>query len=239
MTAIGPAAGHAALMDGIYRRQRHVYDATRKYYLLGRDRLIARLDVPAEGAVLEIGCGTGRNLLLAARRNPRASFYGIDISEAMLATARRNIGAGMADGRVALAAADATAFDPEELFGRAMFDRIYFSYALSMIPEWEKAIARAVDSIALGGSLHVVDFGAQENLPRWFRTLLRAWLSKFHVEPRAILPAELASQAERIGGRVEFTPLYRGYAWHVVLRRGTTAKAAAYSTVAARAAAIA
>ena len=28
-------------MDRIYRRQRHVYDFTRKYYLLGRDRLIA------------------------------------------------------------------------------------------------------------------------------------------------------------------------------------------------------
>ena len=33
-------------MDRIYRRQRHVYDLTRKYYLLGRDRLIADLDVP-------------------------------------------------------------------------------------------------------------------------------------------------------------------------------------------------
>ena len=30
-----PAGGHAALMDGVYRYQRHVYDLTRKYYLLG------------------------------------------------------------------------------------------------------------------------------------------------------------------------------------------------------------
>lgn len=239
MTATGHVAGHAALMDGVYRRQRHVYDATRKYYLLGRDRLIAGLDVHPEGTVLELGCGTGRNLLLAARRYPQARFYGIDISEAMLATARRNIGAEKAASRIALAAGDATAFDPEELFERAMFDRIYFSYALSMIPDWEKAIAMAVDSIAIGGSLHIVDFGAQENLPRWSRALLRAWLSKFHVEPRTMLAAELASQAERIGGRIEFTPLYRGYAWHAVLRRGTSAKAAAYSTAAARAAAIA
>ena len=28
-------------MDGIYRYQRHIYDLTRKYYLLGRDRMIA------------------------------------------------------------------------------------------------------------------------------------------------------------------------------------------------------
>ena len=39
MTAIG-ARDHAALMDTVYRGQRHIYDATRKYFLFGRDRLI-------------------------------------------------------------------------------------------------------------------------------------------------------------------------------------------------------
>ena len=28
-------------MNRMYRRQRHIYDGTRRYYLLGRDRLIA------------------------------------------------------------------------------------------------------------------------------------------------------------------------------------------------------
>ena len=37
------AVASAVLMARIYRRQRHVYDFTRKYYLLGRDRLIDRL----------------------------------------------------------------------------------------------------------------------------------------------------------------------------------------------------
>ena len=36
------AAPSTPLMDRIYRHQRHVYDVTRKYYLLGRDRLIDR-----------------------------------------------------------------------------------------------------------------------------------------------------------------------------------------------------
>ncbi len=31
---------HATLMDRVYKRQRHFYDATRKYYLLGRDPMI-------------------------------------------------------------------------------------------------------------------------------------------------------------------------------------------------------
>lgn len=87
MTAQASGA-HAALMDGVYRHQRHIYDLTRKYYLLGRDTMIAGLDVPDGGTVLELGCGTGRNILHAARRYPRAVFSGLDISAAMLDTAR-------------------------------------------------------------------------------------------------------------------------------------------------------
>ena len=30
-------------MNRMYRRQRHIYDGTRRYYLLGRDQLIAGL----------------------------------------------------------------------------------------------------------------------------------------------------------------------------------------------------
>ena len=42
---------HAEAMDAIYRTQRHIYDLTRKYYLLGRDRLIADLAPPRGGTV--------------------------------------------------------------------------------------------------------------------------------------------------------------------------------------------
>jgi S-adenosylmethionine-diacylgycerolhomoserine-N-methlytransferase len=34
---------HATAMDRMYRHARHIYDLTRKPYLLGRDRLIAEL----------------------------------------------------------------------------------------------------------------------------------------------------------------------------------------------------
>ena len=41
----------AAEMDAIYRVQRHIYDASRKYYLLGRDGMLAGLDPPPGGTV--------------------------------------------------------------------------------------------------------------------------------------------------------------------------------------------
>ncbi|TIS77798.1 MAG: class I SAM-dependent methyltransferase [Mesorhizobium sp.] len=212
-----PPARHAELMDGVYRWQRHIYDLTRKYYLLGRDRLIAGLDVPAGGTVLELGCGTGRNIVLAARRYPDARFFGLDISAEMLETATAAIAREGLSGRVKLARGDATDFDATALFAIESFDRIFVSYSLSMIPGWEKTVSAALAALPPGGSLHVVDFGQQEALPRWFRTLLRGWLRKFQVEPREALRAVLASESERIGACLRFRTLYRGYAWLAVV----------------------
>ena len=200
-------------MDAIYRSQRHIYDLTRKYYLLGRDALIAGIAPPEGGTVLEIGCGTGRNLIAAARAWPDARFFGIDISEAMLETARAKVAAAGLAGRIVLAQGDATAFDATALFGVAAFDRVFQSYTLSMIPDWRGAIREGVDKLVPGGRLDVVDFGQQERLPAPFRALLFAWLGKFDVTPRATLQAALIEAASEAGGTARFTPLHRGYAW--------------------------
>jgi S-adenosylmethionine-diacylgycerolhomoserine-N-methlytransferase len=208
------------LMDEVYRRQRHIYDVTRKYFLLGRDTLISRLDLHQEGSVLEIGCGTGRNLIAAARRYPDAKLFGLDVSTVMLATARANIRSAGLEGRIRLALGDATRFDAEALFGRATFDRAFFSYSLSMIPAWRDALREAVATVEpAGGRLLLVDFGGQERLPVWFKRLLRAWLGKFHVTPRAELHAALAELAVSKGGRLDFRPLYRDYAHFAELTR--------------------
>ncbi|MEO0625252.1 MAG: class I SAM-dependent methyltransferase [Pseudomonadota bacterium] len=205
---------HAALMDGVYRWQRHIYDATRKFYLLGRDRLIGDLQPDPHGTVLEIGCGTGRNLVLAARRYPDARFYGLDISTEMLVTARRKIAkAGLAE-RITLAEADATAVDPRTLFGVDGFDRVFFSYTLSMVPQWETALDQAMEVLSRGGKLHVVDFGQQREMPRAIHAVLKKWLALFHVEARANLGDGIAAAAGRRSDvTVEFTSRYYDYCW--------------------------
>jgi S-adenosylmethionine-diacylgycerolhomoserine-N-methlytransferase len=219
MSATELPASHAELMDGVYRWQRHTYDLTRKYYLLGRDRLIAGLHVPAGGTVLELGCGTGRNIILAARRYPDARFFGLDISTEMLETAQASLDRRALSDRVTLARGDATEFDAKALFGIENFDRIFVSYSLSMIPGWEKTVSAALAALSPNGSLHVVDFGQQEALPLWFRTLLRGWLKKFHVEPRETLRAVLKSESARTGTSLRFETLYRGYAWLASVER--------------------
>jgi S-adenosylmethionine-diacylgycerolhomoserine-N-methlytransferase len=208
----------AELMNRTYRHQRHIYDFTRKYFLLGRDRLIDGL-APRDGdAVLEIGCGTGRNLAVAASRYPAARLFGIDVSTEMLASASASIArAGLAP-QVRLAHADATSFDPQPLFGIARFDRVFVSYSLSMIPQWEAVIDHALSVLGLGGELHIVDFGAQSRLPGVFRTLLRRWLAVFHVTPRDELEPAFRTRAHARNALLIFARPYRDYAQYAVLR---------------------
>jgi S-adenosylmethionine-diacylgycerolhomoserine-N-methlytransferase len=206
------------LMNRTYRYQRHIYDFTRQYFLLGRDRLIDGL-TPRDGdAVLEVGCGTGRNLAVAAARYPAAHLYGIDVSTEMLASAGATIArAGLAP-RVRLAHADATSFDPQPLFGIARFDRVFVSYSLSMIPQWEAVIDHALAILGAGGELHIVDFGGQRRLPDAFGTLLRRWLAVFHVTPRDDLEAALRARAHARNARLIFARPYRDYAQYAVMR---------------------
>lgn len=189
---------HAALMDSVYRGQRHIYDATRKYFLFGRDALIEGLDARPGQAVLELGCGTGRNLHRIGRRWPGAGLHGLDISQEMLKSAQGRLGDS-----AALAQGDACRFDPQALLGRAGFDRVVLSFALSMIPDWPGALAQALRVLAPGGALHVVDFGDLAGLPGPLRALLRGWLAHFHVTPRLDLAARARQLAAPQGLVVE------------------------------------
>lgn len=219
MSAGSGAEGAAGLMDRMYRWQRHIYDATRKFYLLGRDGLVAELKPPPGAAVLEIGCGTGRNLIRIARAYPQARCYGLDVSAEMLRTARQQVArAGLSD-RITLVQADATGFDPQALFGRAGFERVVISYALSMIPPWRAALAEALRVVAPGGALHIVDFGDQADLPAPFRALLNRWLALFHVTPRVDLEAALTELCAGTGATGGTKRLFRGYSVRAVAIR--------------------
>ena len=210
-------------MDSIYRVQRHVYDVSRKYYLLGRDGLLDALEPMPGETVLEIGCGTGRNLICAADRYPYALFYGVDVSAAMLETAAASVERAGLGHCIRLGQADASQLDPQALFGVASFDRVFISYALSMIPPWREALAHAFAAVAPGGSLYVVDFGEQAGLPKVFRAGLRAWLQKFSVEPRAELEDELRRLALESGATLSFSRPFRDYACRAILSRGSAA----------------
>jgi S-adenosylmethionine-diacylgycerolhomoserine-N-methlytransferase len=209
----------AAMMDRMYRHQHHVYDLTRKYYLAGRDEAIARLKPGPGDTVLEIGCGTGRNLIKAARAYPEARFFGLDVSREMLRAAAASMARAGLSSRMSIAQADAAAFDPLALFGHAQFDRVIISYALSMIPSWREALGLALDVVAPGGSLRLVDFGECSGLPRPFKMALRHWLAAFEVCPRDDLAETLAALSASRGLTSATEPWRRGYAILAVASR--------------------
>ena len=212
------AATAAEKMDAIYSRQRFIYDATRRYYLLGRDRLIARLTPPLGAHVLEIGCGTARNLIHAAKCYPDSRFYGLDVSEAMLKSARVSIARHGLSSRIITSQGDATAFEPAKLFHRASFDSIFISYALSMIPPWQDAFKHAAAQLAPQGELHIVDFGDFAAYPELFRRAQLAWLRRFSVVPVPGMQAQILAMAKDMGLTATARALYGGYAIHFRLK---------------------
>jgi S-adenosylmethionine-diacylgycerolhomoserine-N-methlytransferase len=179
-----PATDHAALMDRVYRRQRYVYDFTRKYYLFGRDRLIRELALKPGDRLVEVGCGTARNLIKIARRYPGVALFGLDASQEMLKSAAEAVACAGLEHQIRLVHGYAENLNPAAFGESGAFDRAIFSYSLSMIPDWRQALAAAGEALRDTGKVHVVDFGDLTGLGRFGATCLRAWLALFHVEPR-------------------------------------------------------
>ena len=224
MTASGSVDAHASpsseattRMDRMYRLQRHVYDATRRYYLLSRNQLVSEMRPAVAATVLEIGSGTGRNLILAARRYPAARFFGIDVSTEMLTSAVGAVARAGLERQILLRHGDATAFDPHALFGVSSFDHVMISYCLSMIPNWRRVLETAAHLVSDGGQLHVVDFGNLERLPKFARALLLRWLAIFEVVPCKDLEMALADIASGYGAKLALEKPFRGYAQYAVV----------------------
>jgi S-adenosylmethionine-diacylgycerolhomoserine-N-methlytransferase len=204
-------------MDRMYRLQRHFYDATRKYYLLGRDTLLKRMNVQPGQRVLEVACGTARNLIKLHYMQPDAELFGLDASSEMLKTAELKLVRRELDG-IHLKECLAEELDYKKTFGiEQPFDAIFFSYGLSMIPTWPAAIEAALANLKPGGKMYIVDFWDQADLPRWFRAMLVRWLDLFHVHFRPELMEHLKKLHEQGRFELEIEPVARRYAYIATL----------------------
>lgn len=149
-----PRAGsHGERLEGFYAPQAERYDAFRARLLHGRADLIAALEIPAGARVVELGCGTGSNLEVLGQARPLetlACVQLVDLCPALLAVARQRAN-GFAN--VEVIEADATNWRPTQ-----PVDRVYLSYALTMMPDWRAVLVNAYTMLAPGGRLGVVDF---------------------------------------------------------------------------------
>jgi S-adenosylmethionine-diacylgycerolhomoserine-N-methlytransferase len=158
-------------LKGYYRFHSKIYDATRWSFLFGRSSLIDAVDSQTNPArVLEVGCGTGTNLVHLARAFPRAELFGLDISEHMLRRASRKV-QSMGKSFQALH----HSYD-EPVHSGTGFDLVLFSYSMSMFnPGWERALDNALEDLRRGGLVAVVDFHTTP-----FR-LFSSWMKANHV----------------------------------------------------------
>lgn len=170
-----------------YRLHAPLYDLTRWAFLFGRRRLCVEIARRQPQRVLEIGCGTGRNLDQLARLLPSARLTGADLSADMLGQARQRL-AGLGE-RLSLWEGDFARMPAGE-----RHDAVLLSYVLTMThPHTEALLAAAWQRVAPGGVLAIVDFHDSPLKP------FRQWMAVNHVR----MQGELPGQVRDLGGEVE------------------------------------
>tara|TARA_A100001391_G_scaffold62413_1_gene38857 strand:- start:383 stop:1249 length:867 start_codon:yes stop_codon:yes gene_type:complete len=209
---------HAERLESFYRGQADSYDSFRSRLLHGRERLIGSLEFPDDGVWVDMGAGTGENVVFAGDSVSRLrAIHLVDLAPSLLEVAQRRMQErAITQARVHLC--DATQFE----LPPASVDVITFSYSLTMIPDWFEAILVAQRLLKPGGTIAVVDFtvsrkfaSAPQRQHHWCQRTF--WTHWFAFDNVFLTPDHLAMltrlfQTERLeqsSGRVPYLPLLR------------------------------
>jgi ubiquinone/menaquinone biosynthesis C-methylase UbiE len=122
--------------------------------------------------VLDLGCGAGLDLLLAADKvGPAGRVIGVDMTERMLEQARRNVEAsGFAN--IELRQGTIEALPVED----ASVDWVVSNCVINLSPEKSRVFAELARVLRPGGRVRISDITA-EDLPGWARNSLHLYAS--------------------------------------------------------------
>lgn len=163
--------------------QRLVFEPVQKTVLE-----LAAHQVPQPGAILDVGCGTGRLLAAAAERYPGAQLEGVDAAEGMIEQARASVG-GRAEFQLATA---------EHLpFPDGQFDLVFSTMTFHHWADQRQGIGEIARVMTPSGRWILADFVVSGWL-RYARRLLRMrqFPEREQLE-RALASAGLGVVAER------------------------------------------
>jgi len=180
-----------------YRIHSNIYDATRWLFLFGRSSTINLLpffNTPPK--ILEVGCGTGNNLIQLHKKYPEARLTGIDLSQEMLTKAQKKIQKSDNPQQFRLIH-DAYR---SSCLKDSTFDVILFSYSLTMMTQNIASIFdRIYKNLEPEGLLAVTDFHQTKFswFEQWMRmnhvimdgSLYNALMNAFKSKQSKILPA--------------------------------------------------
>lgn len=137
-----------------------------------RREAVRALALRPGATVVDLGCGTGRNLpLLTSAVGPKGRVIGVDLTSAMLRAAERRIRAHQWT-NVELVEADAAVYEfPPET------DGILSTFAVTLAPSYDQILHRAADALAPCGRLAVADLKLPERWPSWL-VRVAAWANR-------------------------------------------------------------
>lgn len=200
----------------IYRKRAGNYDWTANlYYLLGyREVHYRRLAVRSLGlspgdSVLELGCGTGLNFShLRNQAREQGRIIGLDLTDAMLDQARRR--------------AEENAWENVELIHGDMveidypspLDGVISTFALSLVPDIQRAVHKAHGVLRPGGRLVILDLREPDNFLKILRPLILPVERPFGVTAELVeaRPWEKVESALREEfKKIEVTSLFGGF----------------------------
>lgn len=143
---------HKKNLDQFYSSQSDSYDYFRKRLLKGRKQMLDLLDIRPKQKIVELGCGTGQNLDFI---NPSIlvnidRIDLVDICEPLLQKAKLRKALYQ---NVYVIESSSSSYNSE-----FKYDRIFFSYSLTMTNDWIDAVKNAFNLLKPGGLIGVVDF---------------------------------------------------------------------------------
>jgi demethylmenaquinone methyltransferase/2-methoxy-6-polyprenyl-1,4-benzoquinol methylase len=153
----------------LYEKRAKNYDISANlYYLIGvreyayREMAVKALKLKQGDTVVEIGCGTGLNFrLLRDQVGSKGKVIGVDLTAEMLSAARKRIEHNNWM-NIELVHGDAVAFN----FPLGV-DGIISTFAITLIPEYDKIIKKGATALSPGKRLVVLDFKMPDNWPIW------------------------------------------------------------------------
>ena len=107
---------------------------------------------PAGSCILEAGCGVGAQTVTLAKNSPNASITSIDISEASIAEAKRNVeAAGITNVHFLQADIFHLPFEPES------FDHVFVCFVLEHLSRPVEALVVLKNLLKTGGTMTVIE----------------------------------------------------------------------------------
>ena len=165
------SSANSGELQKYYRFHSRIYDATRWSFLFGRDQILNMIpDLPSQPSVMEVGCGTGKNIERLEYCLPDANILGLDLSDDMLSIARNKVGHSQQVNFKKINYGRQT-------HDEGPFDLILLSYSLTMIgDDMEEVLKQLSRDLKPKGYVAVVDFHTSPF--GWFRR----WMAMNHVD---------------------------------------------------------